>query len=134
MMWRSSQRWGTLSERSARTTELLRRGREALDAIRDRLRHENAAVREGCCRLFDHLVAARLVLAPALRRLTDDPEPRVRMMAAELLGKFAHTEPSATAALEHARLNDSSPAVRKVASWYAPGGTIYRKTAPRGAW
>ncbi|MCX4974111.1 HEAT repeat domain-containing protein [Streptomyces sp. NBC_00620] len=64
---------------------------------------------------------------------TDDAEPRVRMMAAELLGKFAHTEPSATAALEHTRLNDSSPAVRKVASWYAPGGTIYRKTARRGA-
>lgn len=148
--------------------ELLRRGREAIEAIRDGLRHENAAVREGCCRLLDHLVdtesmsllitmvddpdadvriaafhalacdrckgdtcapGARLVLEPAARHLTDDPDPKVRMRAAELVGTFAHAEPFAVEALDHARLNDPSPAVRKVASWYAPGGTIYRKNA-----
>jgi hypothetical protein len=30
-------------------------------------------------------------------------------------------------------LADPSPAVRKKASWYAPGGPIYRRTEPRGA-
>ena len=36
--------------------ELLRRGKDAVGAIRAGLRHENPAVREGCCRLLDHLV------------------------------------------------------------------------------
>jgi HEAT repeat protein len=145
---------------------LLRRGPEALKAIRAGLGHENAAVREGCCRLLDHLVdtdsmdllvamvddpdakvrisafhalacdrckedacapGARLVLEPAIRHLAADPEPGIRMMAAGLVGKFAHTEPRAAGALTTAHTDDPSPAVRKVAGWHAPGGTIYRK-------
>lgn len=36
--------------------ELLRRYKDAVGAIRAGLHHENPAVREGCCRLLDHLV------------------------------------------------------------------------------
>jgi hypothetical protein len=36
--------------------ELLRRGQDATGAIRAGLHHEDPAVREGCCRLLDHLV------------------------------------------------------------------------------
>jgi hypothetical protein len=151
---------------------LLRRGQGAVTAVRDGLRHESPAVREGCCRLLDHLVdaesmdqlaamaddpdakvriaafhalacdrckggtcapGAALVLEPALRHLRDDPDPRARAMAAELVGKFVHTAPQAVAALQAACARDPSPAVRKKAGWYAPGGAIYRRTAPRPA-
>ncbi len=151
---------------------LLRRGQDALTAIRDGLQHKNPAVREGCCRLLDHLVdtesmgqlvamaddpdakvriaafhalacdrckgdacapGATLVLEPALRHLRDDPDPKVRARAAELVGKFVHTVPQAAAALEATCAHDPSPAVRKKASWYAPGGTIYHRTAPHPA-
>ncbi|WP_405152105.1 HEAT repeat domain-containing protein [Sphaerisporangium sp. NBC_01403] len=134
------------------------------------MRHENPGVREGCCRLLDHLVdtesmsqliamaddpdakvriaafhalacdrcksdtcapGSDLVLEPALRHLGDDPEPKVRMRAAELVGKFAHTDVRAVAALEAAHTSDPSPSVRKVSGWYAPGGAIYWRTAPR---
>lgn len=151
---------------------LLRRGEEVLIAIRGGLHHENPAVREGCCRLLDHLVdtdsmgqliamaddpdpkvriaafhalacdrckgdtcapGAGLVLEPALRHLVDDPDPHVRMRAAELVGKFVHTDARAVAALQAAHATDPSPAVRKVSGWHIPGGTIYRRTAPRAA-
>jgi hypothetical protein len=73
---------------------------------------------------------AALVLEPALRHLHQDPNPRARAMAVELVGKFVHTSPEALAALQTARAHDPSPAVRKKASWYAPGGTIYQRTTP----
>ncbi|MFD9795848.1 HEAT repeat domain-containing protein [Streptomyces sp. NPDC059070] len=149
---------------------LLRRGENALNAIRAGLHHEHPAVREGCCRLLDHLVdtdsmdelivmaddpdarvrvsafhalacdrckgdtcapGADQVLDPALRHLASDPDPHVRSMAAELVGKFAHTHVRAVAALEASHTRDSSPAVRKKAGWYIPGGTIYERTVPR---
>jgi HEAT repeat protein len=150
--------------------ELLRRGQEAVAAIRSGLDDDDPAVREGCCRLLDHLVDAesmgRLigmaddpdarvritafhalacdrckdgacapgadrVLEPALRHLASDPDPRVRAMAAELVGKFVHTDARAVAALEASHAQDPSPAVRKKAAWFTPGGTIHRRTAPR---
>ncbi|MFF4399752.1 HEAT repeat domain-containing protein [Streptomyces sp. NPDC001480] len=150
---------------------LLRRGQAALSAIRAGLRHENAAVREGCCRLLDHLVdtesmdelvamaddpdarvrisafhalacdrckgdtcapGAGRVLEPALRHLASDPDPHVRSMAAELVGKFAHFDARALAALESSHAQDPSPAVRKKAGWYTPGGPIYERTAQLG--
>ncbi|MEU1179961.1 HEAT repeat domain-containing protein [Streptomyces sp. NPDC005820] len=149
--------------------ELLRRGENALSAIRVGLRDADPAVREGCCRLLDHLVDtgsmgqlvamaddpdARVriaafhalacdrckgetcapgpdrVLEPALRHLAADPDPQVRARAAELVGKFAHSDARAAAALRASHANDPSRAVRKKAGWYAPGGTIYRRTAP----
>lgn len=148
--------------------ELLSRGQNALGAIRAGLRHADPAVREGCCRLLDHLVdtesmdelitmvedtdtrvriaafhalacdrckddacapGADRVLTPALAHLASDPDPQVRMRAAELVGKFAHADTRAAAALQAAHRDDPSPAVRKKAGWYAPGGTIYERTA-----
>ncbi|MFD4657750.1 HEAT repeat domain-containing protein [Kitasatospora sp. NPDC058444] len=152
--------------------ELLRRGRSALAAVRAGLEHEDAAVREGCCRLLDHLVdtasmglliamaddpdagvrtaafhalacdrckgdtcapGADRVLEPALRHLAEDPDPQVRARAAELAGRFAHTEPRAVAALRAAHDRDPSPAVRKKSGWYIPGGTVYERGAARRA-
>ncbi|MGW4379458.1 HEAT repeat domain-containing protein [Kitasatospora sp. NPDC004531] len=150
--------------------ELLRRADDALGAIRAGLSHQDAAVREGCCRLLDHLVdtdsmdrliamaddpdarvriaafhalacdrckgdtcapGADRVLAPALRHLAADPDPRARAYAAELVGKFAHTDPRALTALQTAHTDDPSPAVRKKTGWYIPGGPIHERTAPR---
>jgi HEAT repeat protein len=150
--------------------ELLRRGQDAVGAIRAGLDHESPAVREGCCRLLDHLVdtgsmdrliamaddpdarvriaafhalacdrckggtcapGADKVLGPALRHLASDPDAHVRAMAAELAGKFVHTDIGAVTALETARAQDPNPTVRKKAGWFTPGGTIYQRTIPR---
>jgi HEAT repeat protein len=150
--------------------ELLRRGKDAAGAIRAGLYHQDAAVREGCCRLLDHLADtesmsqliamaddpdARVriaafhalacdrckgatcapgtgdVLEPALQHLASDPDAHVRTRAAELVGKFAHTDCRAVTALEKACAQDPSPVVRKKASWFTPGGTIYQRTIPR---
>ncbi|MGW7446009.1 HEAT repeat domain-containing protein [Kitasatospora sp. NPDC054795] len=152
--------------------ELLRRRESALGAVRTGLAHENAAVREGCCRLLDHLVdtdsmdqliamaddpdagvriaafhalacdrckgdtcapGADRVLEPALRHLADDPDPQVRSRAAELVGRFARAEERAVAALRACHERDPSPAVRKKAGWYIPGGAIYERAAARTA-
>ena len=150
--------------------ELPRRGQDATGAIRAGLHHENPAVREGCCRLLDHLVDtdsmgqllamaddpdARVrtaafhalacdrckgdtcapgscqVLEPALQHLASDPDAHVRAMAAELAGKFVHTDSRAATALETAHALDPSPVVRTKAGWFTPGGTIYQRTIPR---
>ncbi|WP_413098518.1 HEAT repeat domain-containing protein [Streptomyces sp. Inha503] len=149
--------------------ELLRRGENALSAIRAGLRDENPAVREGCCRLLDHLVDtesmdelvlmaddpdARVriaafhalacdrckgdtcapgpdrVLEPALYHLASDPDPHVRAMAAELVGRFAHSDARAVAALKASHADDPSPAVRKKAGWFTPGGSSYERIIP----
>jgi len=150
--------------------ELLRRGQDAVGAIRAGLHHENPAVREGCCRLLDHLVdtdsvgeliamasdpdaqvriaafhalacdrcksgtcapGADQVLELALRHLASDPDAQVRTRAAELAGKFVHTDGRAVTALETAHARDPSPVVRKKAGWFTPGGPIYQRTIPR---
>jgi len=150
--------------------ELLRRGEDAVGTIRAGLQHENPAVREGCCRLLDHLVdtssmselitmaddpdarvrmaafhalacdrckgdtcapGADQVLEPALRHLASDPDAHVRERAAELAGKFVHTDGRAVTALQTAHAQDPSPAVRKKAGWFTPGGPIYQRTIPR---
>lgn len=69
------------------------------------------------------------VLPAAIRLLTTDPDKHVRAMAAELVGKAVHTAPEAVVALKAVRDGDPEPGVRKKASWYAPGGTIYQRTA-----
>jgi HEAT repeat protein len=59
--------------------ELLRRGQDAVGAIRAGLQHHSPAIREGCCRLLDHLVdtdSMGLLIA-----MTDDPDARVRVAA-----------------------------------------------------
>jgi HEAT repeats len=76
---------------------------------------------------------AAAVLPAALAILDADPDPHVRAAAAELAGASAHTHSAAAAALQRAADGDPSPIVRKKASWYAPGGTIYRRTAKKPA-
>ena len=71
------------------------------------------------------------VLEPALQHMATDPDAHVRAMAAELVGKFVHTDGRAVTALETARALDPSPTVRKKAGWFTPGGTIYKRTVPR---
>jgi HEAT repeat protein len=76
--------------------------------------------------------AGDLVLPPGLRLLRHDPDAHVRAMAAELVGRFAHSSAEAQAALLRARDTDPATAVRKKAGWYAPGGTIHRRTQAAG--
>lgn len=71
------------------------------------------------------------VLGPGLRRLAADPDPHVRAMAPEVVGKFVHTEARALAALDRSHAQDPSPAVRKKAGWFLPGGTVHERTRPR---
>ncbi|MBD0672933.1 HEAT repeat domain-containing protein [Streptomyces sp. CBMA156] len=59
--------------------ELLRRKEAAVGAIRAGLSHENAGVREGCCRLLDHLVDTESM--GRLITMADDPDARVRTAA-----------------------------------------------------
>src|ERR1700761_2567751 len=56
--------------------ELLRRGPGAAEAIRSGLKHDRPAVREGCCRLLDHLVDTDSM--GQLIAMSDDPDARVR--------------------------------------------------------
>ncbi|WP_055585285.1 HEAT repeat domain-containing protein [Streptacidiphilus griseoplanus] len=74
----------------------------------------------------------RAVLLPrAIRLLDHDPDPHVRAMSVELVGLWVHTHQDALTALTRAHDGDPSPAVRKKAGWYTPGGPIHRRGAPR---
>jgi HEAT repeat protein len=102
--------------------------RDPDEAVRVQALHALACDRckDGSCR-----PAAGTVLPAALTVLRQDGSARVRTMAVELVGAWAHSHPEAAAALEAAASGDPSPAVRKKAGWYAPGGTVYRRTAGR---
>jgi HEAT repeat protein len=76
---------------------------------------------------------ATAVLPRAIAVILDDPDAHVRAYAVELVGRWVHTRPEAEAAIIRSRDHDPAPAVRKKAGWYAPGGTIHRKTAPTGS-
>jgi HEAT repeat protein len=67
----------------------------------------------------------------ALRMLADDCDGFVRAMAVEVVGQYVHTRPEAEAALLAAIRSDPAPMVRKKAKWFAPGGPIYKRTAPK---
>lgn len=71
------------------------------------------------------------VLPRAIALLATDRDAHVRAHAIGLVGRWVHTNPAAEAALLRAMRSDPSPAVRKKAGWLVPGGTIYRKTAPK---
>lgn len=70
------------------------------------------------------------ILPRALLLLTRDGDAHVRAMAVEAVGQFVHDNLEARAALVEAAGSDASPAVRKKAGWYAPGGAIFRRTSP----
>jgi len=74
---------------------------------------------------------AELVLPRAIALLAGDESAHVRAMAVELVGMWVHAEPAACTAIERAAAADPAASVRKKAAWYAPGGTIYRRTKPR---
>lgn len=74
---------------------------------------------------------AASVLPHAIRLLLADPDRHVRAHAGELVGRWVHSHAAAADALTQARDHDAASSVRKVAGWYAPGGTIFRKTEPR---
>lgn len=71
------------------------------------------------------------LLPRGIRLLAQDPDPQVRTRAVELVGLWVHSRPDVLTALIRARDEDPSPAVRKKAGWYTPGGPIHRRTAPR---
>jgi HEAT repeat protein len=83
--------------------------------------------KEGCVQRTSDAFAA------ALRHLRDDADRHVRAMAVEVVGRFVHSDPRAAPALIESQQSDPDPSVRKKAGWYAPGGTIHRKTQPRSA-
>ncbi|HMD91774.1 MAG TPA: HEAT repeat domain-containing protein [Trebonia sp.] len=83
------------------------------------------------CKAGECRPSAAAVLPPALALLTADPSPRVRAGACEVVGAWAHSRREAAAALQVSAGTDPSPAVRKKASWYAPGGPIFRRTRPK---
>ncbi len=81
--------------------------------------------KEGDCRPQE-----KDVLPRALDLLANDPDPHVRAYAIGLVGRSVHTSTAAAAGIARAMKSDPSPAVRKKAAWHAPGGAIYRRTAP----
>ena len=85
------------------------------------------------CKSGECRPSAEAVLPPALELLAADPNPRVRAGAAEVVGAWAHSRREAAEALGASARTDPSLAVRKKASWYAPGGPIFRRGHPRDA-
>ena len=68
------------------------------------------------------------LLAKALDLLAADPSAHVRAYAIEAVGRSVPENARAVEAIERAAASDPSPAVRKKARWYAPGGPIYRRS------
>ena len=85
----------------------------------------------GCdrCKDTDCRPAKERVLPPAIGLLLRDGDKHVRAMAAEVVGRWVHSDSAASTALIESRDRDPEPSVRKKSSWYAPGGAIHRRTA-----
>jgi HEAT repeat protein len=98
------------------------------DRVRSWAMHALACDRckEGVCRPGEDDV-----VPIAIRMLLEDESRFVRKSAAGLLGPAVHRRRDVCEALERARDHDPDPLVRKVAGWYAPGGPIYRRLAPK---
>jgi HEAT repeat protein len=149
---------------------LLGKGLDALSAVCEGLRHENADVRPRCCQFLDHFLTPEVLdlliemledqdhrvrcatlhtlacerckegpcrpdetklLPRAIAILADDPDPHVRAMAIEAVGRSVHTRPEAEIVLLNAKRSDVSAAVRKKAGWYLPGGPVHLRTTPK---
>jgi hypothetical protein len=82
--------------------------------------------KEGACRPGEEDV-----VPIALAMLSDDQSRHVRTVAAHMVGAAVHRRPDVARALEVAAEHDPHPVVRKVARWYAPGGSIYARLAPK---
>ncbi len=92
--------------------------------VRSRAMHALACERckEAVCRPGEDEYVPMVIDA-----LLNDPIKCVRQQAAGLLGPTVLRSGAALAAIIEAHTNDSSPAVRKVAGWWMPGGPRYRK-------
>jgi HEAT repeat protein len=116
---------------------------EAIDDLSARLEDPDARVRiaavhalscERCKPDADACRPDRARLLPrAVRLLHEDTDPHVRAYAVELVALWVHSDADALAALVRAREDDPSPAVRKKAGWYTPGGPVHRRTAAKAA-
>jgi HEAT repeat protein len=84
--------------------------------------------KEGTCRPDE----AR-VLPKAIALMLRDPDAHVRAFAVGLVGQSVHAKFEAVEALQAVIRSDPSPAVRKKARCCAPGGSIFKRTAPRPA-
>jgi hypothetical protein len=84
------------------------------------------------CKASDVCLLDQATILPlATRVLADDPDAHVRAMAVEVVGRWVHTDVTAADALSRVTNHDPSPAVRKKARWFAPGGPIYLRTQPK---
>jgi HEAT repeat protein len=105
---------------------------DALDDPADQVRlvaaHALACER---CKEGSWRPAAASVLPRAIALLAGDESAHVRAMAVELVGLWVHSHPAACLAIERAAAGDPAASVRKKAAWYAPGGSVYRRTKPR---
>ena len=71
------------------------------------------------------------LLDRAILAVAADPDRHVRMMALEAVGRAVHVSRRASEAIALAASSDPSAPVRKKARWFAPGGPVHRRTAPR---
>ncbi len=111
----------------------------ALPELIDNLKHPDEQVRawaihalacdkckEGSCRPGEDQV-----IPIAAKMLIEDHSRRVRQSAAGMVGEAVHRSPAALPALQHAFSHDPHPVVRKICSWYVPGGPRYKALAPK---
>lgn len=111
----------------------------ALPELIENLEHSEGAVRAwalhalACdrCKQGECRPGEDQVVPIAIDMLLHDRARRVRQMAAGMLGPSVHRHPDVVCALERARDTDPHPVVRKIAGWYAPGGSIYRRLEPK---
>lgn len=109
---------------------LVLRSVPALPAVRRGLRHANADVRMFCTKALDRLADSESY--EELVAMLDDPDARVRLDALHALACDRCKDGDCRPAKEReSRDADPDPAVRKKSGWYAPGGAIHRRTAPR---
>ena len=111
----------------------------AIPELMENLANENGHVRAGAlhalacdrCKEGTCRPGEDDVVPLALEMLKTDRSRHARTMAAHMVGPAVHRRAEIARALEAARDNDSHPVVRKVAGWYAPGGPIYTRLAPK---
>ena len=109
---------------------------EALPRLIENLIHSSPGVRGAamhalaCDRCEDGTSrpAEENVLPIAIDMLLNDPDRRVRQMAADILGPSVHRSSDALCALVKAHSSEKSPTVRKIAGWWIPGAVRYVRT------
>lgn len=78
--------------------------------------------KEGVCLPTDGPLLER-----AMALMVSDPDDHVRAMAVGAVGRSVHSQAVAGAALVEVARTDPSPAVRKKARWYVPGGPLFER-------